>query len=181
MIDWTQATNGKFEALVSSISITCADPTAATSNATGYIYGTDATAKTPTVSFSSASTLLDGTSTSTSSGKMAKLAKEIGIAAGVIVFLLIVAALIIRSCMMNSRKKARTTGHAANIAAGLTSGQSYRPVNGNGSMANLETHSMPNRGYQGQNQYNVPPSPQYGRSPYGGGPQYPSQPQFHRY
>ncbi|KZP33738.1 glycoside hydrolase family 16 protein [Athelia psychrophila] len=187
MIDWSEATNGQFEALVSSISIVCADPTAASANTTGYVYQKDTSTNTPGITFTSAATNL-GESSNTSSGKAMKMAKEIGIIAGVGVFLLIVTALIIRSCMMANRKKARTTGHAANIAAGLSGGggQSYRPVNANASRTNLGLETMPDRGYGGQNQsqynqYNTPPSPQYERSPYGGGPQYSSQPQSHRY
>lgn len=188
MIDWSEATNGQFEALVSSISIVCADPTAASANTTGYVYEKDTSTNTPGITLTSATTLLAGSSSSTSSGTMAKMAKEIGIIAGVGVFLLIIAALTIRSCMMANRKKARATGHAANIAAGFggSGGQSYRPVNANASRTNLGLETMPSSGYGGQNQsqhnqYNAPRSPQYERSPYGGGPQYPSQPQYPRY
>lgn len=184
MIDWSTAPNGQFETLISSISIVCADPTAASANTTGYVYQKDTSTDMPGIAFTSTATNLGGAA-STSSGKAAKMAKEIGILAGVGVFLVVVAALIIRSCMMASRKKARGTGHAANIAAGVSRGQSYRPVNANAgaSRTNLGLQAMPSRGYGngGQSQYNTPPSPQFERSPNGGGPQYPSQPQFHRY
>ncbi|KAF7980556.1 hypothetical protein HWV62_37711 [Athelia sp. TMB] len=176
MIDWSQTTNGQFEALVSSISIECADSTSTPSNSTGYVYEKDTSTDTPGITYTSATTLLGGASNTSGSGTMGKLAKEVGISAGVGLFLLIVAALVIRSCMMAKRKNRPALGAAAGFA-----GQSYRPINE--STTNLETHPMPDRGYGGQsqsNQYNAAP-PSYGRSPYGGGPQYPSQPQFHRY
>lgn len=177
MIDWSQTTNGKFEALISSISIQCADPTPPSSNATSYVYATNTSSNTPGINFSSASTFLDGYSAS-SSGNGIKLAKEIGIGAGVGVFFLIVIALVVRSCMQASRRKTRA---AATTSAGFGNigAQSYRPIND--STTNLETHAMPDRGYQAS-QYSTAPPTYNNSSPYGGGQvQYSSQPQFHRY
>lgn len=52
--------SGHFYALVSSISVKCADPQSPSANITSYVYGTNGTTYTPNVAFSNQSTLING-------------------------------------------------------------------------------------------------------------------------
>lgn len=60
MINWDDPdykSAGHFYALVQSVTVTCSDISAAPSNATSYIYGSNATTLTPSVAFSNKSTV----------------------------------------------------------------------------------------------------------------------------
>lgn len=60
MIDWNDpdyVAAGHFYALVSSVSIECLDPTTPAADVTSYIYGTNSSQFTPSVSFSNESTI----------------------------------------------------------------------------------------------------------------------------
>lgn len=50
----------QFTAVVKSVSVKCGDKPPTGQNITSYVYGTNATVNTPTISFSNASTLLNG-------------------------------------------------------------------------------------------------------------------------
>lgn len=56
--DYTSA--GHFYAMVSSVTIKCADATTPSSNITSYVYGANSSAMTPSVAFSNASTMVNG-------------------------------------------------------------------------------------------------------------------------
>ncbi|KZP33735.1 glycoside hydrolase family 16 protein, partial [Athelia psychrophila] len=62
MIDWTDpdyvAAGNQFEVFVSSVSVTCGDPTAAAAGVEAYVYGANTTTNTPGVAFSSNTTVL---------------------------------------------------------------------------------------------------------------------------
>ncbi|KAJ7223670.1 concanavalin A-like lectin/glucanase domain-containing protein [Mycena haematopus] len=53
---------GHFYALVSSVNITCSDPTPPTAGITGYVYGANATTDTPSVALTNATTNINGAS-----------------------------------------------------------------------------------------------------------------------
>ncbi|KAI0792520.1 concanavalin A-like lectin/glucanase domain-containing protein [Abortiporus biennis] len=60
MIDWTDPeykAAGHFYALVKSVSVKCADPTAATADVTSYVYGKNSTSFTPSIAFSNETTV----------------------------------------------------------------------------------------------------------------------------
>lgn len=162
MINWNDpdyVSAGHFSATVSSVSIVCAD-SSTSGNMTAYVYGSNSTTSTPNITMSTESTLLAGSSTSTSSssGVTSKIGKYAGIAAGGLVALIIVA-LIVRKCTQSKRKTVPSTS-----LGGFTGAQSYQPLN--------ENHSMTNVGYnppQYNQQLHTPhynPQQGYGQ-PYG--------------
>ncbi|KAI0319316.1 concanavalin A-like lectin/glucanase domain-containing protein [Amylostereum chailletii] len=63
LIDWTDpeyTAAGHFYALVKSVDIKCADPTTPSANQTSYVYSTNSSTDTPSIAFSNASILVDG-------------------------------------------------------------------------------------------------------------------------
>ncbi|RDB29724.1 putative glycosidase crf2 [Hypsizygus marmoreus] len=71
MINWKDpdyVSAGHFYALVKSITVKCADPTAPAADTTSYVYGTNKTAETPSVAFSNQTTLLNGADPTLASG-----------------------------------------------------------------------------------------------------------------
>jgi len=181
MINWNDpdytAAGNKFQATVSSVSVKCADPTAASANTTSYVYGTNSSDSTPKITLSSASTLLSGSSSSSVSSS---LAKKIGIIVAVALFSLILSALIFRSCLQRRRRSARAR---ATAVPGF-GGQSYRSLK-DSSVNVTDMHTMPNLNY-GEDQY--PPSPpayggqqSYNAPPQYNGGQHGSEQQFRRY
>ncbi|EKM57978.1 glycoside hydrolase family 16 protein [Phanerochaete carnosa HHB-10118-sp] len=76
MINWQDPdylSAGHFYALIQGINVTCHDPAAATNDTTGYVYGTNQSAFTPSVAFSNASTI------NAARGMMAGAAGPVGV------------------------------------------------------------------------------------------------------
>lgn len=177
MINWNDpdytAAGNEFQALVSSVSVKCADPTPPSGNMTSYIYGSNSSTSTPNVTISSASTLLNGSGSSSISSS---LVKKIGISVGVGLLALIISALLVRACVQRRRRSARAT----KTIAPTFGGQAYSALK-DPSVGAADTHPMPalNYGgdqyppqppaYGGQQSYNSPPQYSGGQQPYGYG------------
>jgi len=166
--DYTAASN-QFQAFVSSVSVQCADPTSSGANMTSYVYGSNSSTSTPNITMSSASTLLEGASDSSSSVSSAT-AKKIGIIAAIAVLALIISALLVRACVQARRRKARA---GATTVPGF-GGQAYSSLKD--SSINVSDQYPPSPpAYGGQQSFNPPPQYGAGSQPYG------SQQQFRRY
>ena len=62
MINWNDSdyvSKGAFQVTIQSVSIQCADPTTPSSGVTSYVYGESSSQGTPNITFSSASTMID--------------------------------------------------------------------------------------------------------------------------
>lgn len=160
MINWNDpdyVSAGHFAATISSVSVKCAD-SSTTGNSTAYVYGSNSTTSTPNITMSTTSTLLAGSSDSSTSGSKveSKIGEYVGIGIGGLLLLTLVA-LIVRKCTQSKQKAAPTTA----LGGFATGAQSYQPLN--------ENHSMTNVGYN---------PPQYGQQPYT--PQYNPQQGYRR-
>ena len=179
MIDWTNsdytAAGGQYQALIESVTVVCADPTSPPSGTTSYVYGSNSSTNTPSISFSSAITTINSTSgasgasnsssssggsqaggasaqdvssSSGSSGGSGSSGAKVGIIAGSIIgglAALVLGALLIRCCVRTGKGSPSAKGGYAFTAQG----SNYRSLNAPAPHAAAETHALPNLHYDG--------------------------------
>jgi len=177
LINWNDpdytAAGGHFQALVESVSVVCADPSSPPSGTTSYIYGSNSTTNTPSISFSKLTTIVGTTSnlssngsssstngsassldsTSGSSGSSPWLTgRTVGIIAGSIAALILAAliAYFVVSLFGRRSHKGGNPSEKGIEAQGITGQDSrYHPLYDPAPNAASETHALPSLHYDG--------------------------------